>query len=165
MGDRSHLVCIYMDLRNISYLISTSNHHLESEGSKQKCSTDQNTHPRRGLGVALCIASHSQQSWFIYMHSVQCILDCIPVFVSTEPVCRDDQVAHSCSNPYKPQHANCIFQWSEWYLTVQIFLKKVFLKRTCMVLRKKKGFFSQFSPSQTYLCRTKFHHSHFDYPY
>ena len=32
---------------------------------------------------------------------VQFILDCPPVFVSTEPVYSDDQFAHSYSNPYK----------------------------------------------------------------
>ena len=32
---------------------------------------------------------------------VQCILDCLPVSVSTEPVYSDDQFADSYSNPYK----------------------------------------------------------------
>ena len=32
---------------------------------------------------------------------MQCILDCLPVSVSTEPVYSDDQCANSYSNPYK----------------------------------------------------------------
>ena len=33
--------------------------------------------------------------------NVQCILDCLPVSVSTEPVYSDDQFANSYLNPYK----------------------------------------------------------------
>ena len=35
------------------------------------------------------------------MYNVQCIMDCLPVSVSTEQVYSDDQFAHSYSNPYK----------------------------------------------------------------
>ena len=41
------------------------------------------------------------QSAMMAYINVQCILDCLPVSVSTEPVYSDDQFAHSYSNPYK----------------------------------------------------------------
>ena len=41
------------------------------------------------------------QSAMIAYMNVQCILDCLPVSVSTEPVYSDDQFANSYSNPYK----------------------------------------------------------------
>ena len=41
------------------------------------------------------------QSAMMAYIDVQCILDCLPVSVSTEPVYSDDQFAHSYSNPYK----------------------------------------------------------------
>ena len=45
------------------------------------------------------MSSCSQQWWLIY--NVQCILDCFPVSVSTEPLYSDDQFPRSYSNPYK----------------------------------------------------------------
>ena len=41
------------------------------------------------------------QSAMMAYTNVQCILDCLPVSVSTEPVYSDDQFADSYSNPYK----------------------------------------------------------------
>ena len=52
-----------------------------------------------GWSFTLCITSYSQQLWLIY--NVQCILDCFPVSVNTEPFYSHDQFAHSYSNPYK----------------------------------------------------------------
>ena len=52
-----------------------------------------------GWYFSLCIAWRSQQ-WWLYI-SVQCILDCLPVSVCTEPVHSDDQFTNSYSNPYK----------------------------------------------------------------
>ena len=64
---------------------------------------------RSGWSFALYIASYGQQKLlcteveFISMLIcyVQCILDCLPVSVSTDPVYSDDQFAHSYSNLYK----------------------------------------------------------------
>ena len=55
---------------------------------------------------ALCIARCRLQSAMMAYFNVQCILDCLPVSVSTEPVYSDDQFANSYSNPYK-----LIYQW------------------------------------------------------
>ena len=41
------------------------------------------------------------QSAMMAYIDVQCILDCFPVSVRTEPVYSDDQFANSYSNPYK----------------------------------------------------------------
>ena len=77
-----------MDLRNVSFLISTSGHHWERDGSRQKPET---------FYVVHCM----MQSALMAYTNVQCILDCLPVSVSTEPVYSDDQFADSFSNPYK----------------------------------------------------------------
>ena len=51
--------------------------------------------------VVFCIVHCMMQSAMMAFINVQCILDCILVSVSTEPVYSDDQFAHSYSNPYK----------------------------------------------------------------
>ena len=118
------LACIYMDLRNVSCLISTSGHHWERDGSRQKpepldnwirclSSANQNAHPKHWIvfsaytkWVVFCIVHCMMQSAMMAYINVQCILDCLPVSVSTEPVYSDDQFANSYSNPYK-----LIYQW------------------------------------------------------
>ena len=55
------------------------------------------------------VQSYKQQSWLIY--NVQCILDCFPVSVSTEPLYSDDQFAHSYSNPYKLYTCQCLHMY------------------------------------------------------
>ena len=113
------LACIYMDLRNVSCLTWTSSHHWERDGSRQKpepldnwirclSSANQNAHPKHWIvfsayrkWVVFCIVHCMMQSAMMAYINVQCILDCLPVSVSTEPVYSDDQFAHSYSNPYK----------------------------------------------------------------
>ena len=61
--------------------------------------------------VVFCIVHCIMQSAMMAYINVQCILDCLPVSVSTEPVYSDDQFANSYSNPYKliyqcPVHKN-----------------------------------------------------------
>ena len=49
---------------------------------------------------ALCIrATSCSQQWSL-IYDLQCILDCFPVFVSTELLYFDDQLVHSYWNPY-----------------------------------------------------------------
>ena len=55
--------------------------------------------------VVFCIMYCMMQSAMMAYINVQCILDCLPVFVSTEPVYSDDHFVNSCSNPYK------LYQW------------------------------------------------------
>ena len=72
-----------------------------------------------GWSFAFCITSCSQQWWLIY--DLQCILDCFPMSVSTEPLYSDDQFAHSYSNPYKLYISECnILQLREFYISVDI---------------------------------------------
>ena len=52
-------------------------------------------------GWVFCIVHCMMQSAMIAYINVQCILDCLPVSVSTEPVYSDDQCANSYSNPHK----------------------------------------------------------------
>ena len=47
------------------------------------------------------------QSAMMAYINVQCILDCLPVSVTTEPIYSDDQYAHSYSNPYKLTIDDC----------------------------------------------------------
>ena len=47
------------------------------------------------------IARCSQQWWWL-IYNVQCILDCLPVSVRTEPLYSDDQFAYSYSSPNDP---------------------------------------------------------------
>ena len=113
------LACIYMDLRNVSCLITTSGHHWERDGSWQKpesldnwiCSLSspyQIAPPKHWIvfsayrkWVVFCIEHCMMQSAMMAYIDVQCILDCLPVSVSTGPVYSDDQFTHSYSNPYK----------------------------------------------------------------
>ena len=108
-----------MDLRNSSCLISTSGHHWERDGSRQKpepldnwirclSSANQKAHHKHWIvfsaytkWVVFCIVHCMMQSAMMAYMNVQCILDCLPVSVSTEPVYSDDQFANSYSNPYK----------------------------------------------------------------
>ena len=118
------LACIYMDLRNSSSLISTSGHHWERDGGRQKpepldnwicciSSANQKAYHKHWIvfsaytkWVVFCIVHCMTQSAMMAYINVQCILDCLPVSVSTEPVYSDDQFANSYSNPYK-----LIYQW------------------------------------------------------
>ena len=113
------LACIYMDLRNVSCLISTSGHHWERDGSRQKpgpldkwircfSSANQNANHKHWIffsaytkWVVFCIVHCMMQAAMMAYINVQCILDCLPVSVSTEPAYSDDQFANSYSNPYK----------------------------------------------------------------
>ena len=108
-----------MDLRNVFCLISTSGNHLERDGSRQKpepldnlirclSSANQNAHPRHWIffsaytkWVVFCIVHCMMQSAMMAYINVQCILDWLPVSVSTEPIYSNDQFANSYSNPYK----------------------------------------------------------------
>ena len=51
--------------------------------------------------VVFCVAYCMMQSAMMAYINVQCILDCLPVSVSTEQVYSDDQFANSYSIPYK----------------------------------------------------------------
>ena len=51
--------------------------------------------------VVFCIVHCMMQSAMMAYINVQCIMDCLPVSVSTETVYSDDQFANSYSNPYK----------------------------------------------------------------
>ena len=115
------LACVYMDLRNVSCLISTSGHHWAwaRDRSRQKpepldnwirwlCSANQNAHPKHWIvfsaytkWVVFKIMHCMMQSAMMYYISVQCILDSLPFSVSTEPVCSDDQFTNGYSNPYE----------------------------------------------------------------
>ena len=113
------LACIYMDLRNVSSLIITSGHHRKNEMNKQtsqplvNCicclsSANQKAHHKHWFvfsaytkWVVFCIVHYMMQSAMMALYNVQCILDCLPVSVSTEPVYSDDQFANSYWNPYK----------------------------------------------------------------
>ena len=61
--------------------------------------------PQTSAYTALSIASCSRYvvSNDGFFYTVQCILDLLPVSVSTDPVCDGDhyQFAHSYSNPFK----------------------------------------------------------------
>ena len=118
-GYAAPLACIYMDLRNVSCLISTSGHHWERDGSRQKpgpldkwircfSSANQNANHKHWIffsaytkWVVFCIVHCMMQAAMMAYINVQCILDCLPVSVSTEPAYSDDQFANSYSNPYK----------------------------------------------------------------
>ena len=118
-GYAAPLACIYMDLRNVSCLISTSGHHWERDGSRQKpesldnwirclSSANQNAHPKHWIvfsaytkWVVFCIVHCMMQAAMMAYINVQCISDCLPVSVSSEPAYSGDQFANSYSNPYK----------------------------------------------------------------
>ena len=51
--------------------------------------------------MVFCIVHRMMQSAMMAYIDEQCILDCLPVSVSTEQFYSDDQFAHSYSNPYK----------------------------------------------------------------
>ena len=51
--------------------------------------------------MVFCIVHCMLQSAMMANINVQCILDCLSVSVSTEPVHSDDQFANSYWNPYK----------------------------------------------------------------
>ena len=99
------LACIYMDLRNLSCLISTSGHHLERDWSRQKpepldnwicwlSSANQNAHHKHWIvfsackvgGILHCALHHAVSNDVLYMYDVQCIMDCLPVSASAEQV-------------------------------------------------------------------------------
>ena len=67
--------------------------------------------------VVFCIVHCMMQSAMMAYMNVQCIMDCLPVSVSTEPVYSDDQFANSYSNPYKLTH-----QWLQYNVTNQSML-------------------------------------------
>ena len=52
---------------------------------------------KRGFCIVHCMMQSAMMAYI----DVQCILDCLPIPVSTEPVYSDDQFANSYSNPYK----------------------------------------------------------------
>ena len=60
------------------------------------------------VGMALHYASYHAVSNDDFIYSVKCILDCLPVPVSTETVYSNDQFANSYSNPYKKHDINYI---------------------------------------------------------
>ena len=110
-----------MDLKNVSCLISTSGHHWERDVSRQKpvpldlwirwlCSANQNAHPKHWIvfsaytkWVVFFIVHCMKQSAMMAYISGQCILDCLPVSVST------DQSTVMTSLPTAAQiHINCI---------------------------------------------------------
>ena len=111
------LACIYMDLRNACFLIIASGHHREREINRQKFEplvncifclspANQNAYHKHWIvfsayrvGVALHCAMqihahsalHNVVSNDDLYYIMQCILDCLPVYVSTEAVHSDDQ--------------------------------------------------------------------------